>query len=83
MKYGSRNTIPISFLLGLLLVLTPCATLYAQDDEDDSRKKRVKRVLLPRFTYLRNDIDPIITIYDYVPKLENFINNVWNEKYKE
>ena len=36
MKYGSRNTIPISFLLGLLLVLTPCATLYAQDDEDDA-----------------------------------------------
>ena len=59
------------------------STYVAQDDEDDSRKKRVKRVLLPRFTYLRNDIDPIITIYDYVPKLENFINNVWNEKYKE
>ena len=36
MKYGSRNTIPISFLLGLLLVLTPYATLYAQDEEDDS-----------------------------------------------
>ena len=36
MKYGSQNTIPISFLLGLLLVLTPYATLYAQDDEDDA-----------------------------------------------
>ena len=36
MKYGSRNTIHICFLLGLLLVLTPCATLQAQDDEDDA-----------------------------------------------
>ena len=63
--------------------LTSDKRIWIPDDEDDSRKKRVKRVLLPRFTYLRNDIDPIITIYDYVPKLENFINNVWNEKYKE
>jgi len=36
MKYGSQNTVPISFLLGLLLVLTPCSIVYAQDEEDDS-----------------------------------------------
>jgi len=36
MKQGSHISIPIYFILGLLLVFTPFTNLYAQDEEDDS-----------------------------------------------
>ena len=36
MKQGSHISLPIYFILGLLLVFTPFTNLYAQDEEDDS-----------------------------------------------
>ena len=36
MKQGSHISLPIYFILGLLLVFTPFTYLYAQDEEDDS-----------------------------------------------
>ncbi|MDP6338994.1 MAG: hypothetical protein QF842_01550, partial [Candidatus Marinimicrobia bacterium] len=36
MKQGSRISLPIYLILGLLLVFTPFTNLYAQDEEDDS-----------------------------------------------
>ena len=36
MKQGSHISIPIYFILGLLLVFTPFTNLSAQDEEDDS-----------------------------------------------
>jgi len=36
MKQGSHTFLPIPFILGLFLVLTPITTLYAQDEEEDT-----------------------------------------------
>jgi len=36
MKHGSQKILPISFILGLLLVLTPFSILSAQDEGDDA-----------------------------------------------
>ena len=36
MKQGSHISLPIYFILGLLLIFTPFTNLYAQDEEDDS-----------------------------------------------
>ena len=36
MKQGSHISLPIYFILGLLLIFTPFTNLSAQDEEDDS-----------------------------------------------